>query len=90
MKWFWRILGGLALVLVAAFFVLRVPDTDAGAMYAKYGTPPSQMLGIDRTRRVHVRDEGPRDAPVVILLHGSMPISTPGRPGPTRSKATTA
>ena len=71
MKWFWRILGGLALVLVAAFFVLRVPDTDAGAMYAKYGTPPSQVLGIDRTRRVHVRDEGPRDAPVVILLHGS-------------------
>jgi pimeloyl-ACP methyl ester carboxylesterase len=70
-KWFWRILGGLALVLLAAFFVLRVPDTDAGAMYAKYGTPPSQMLGIDGTRRVHVRDEGPRDAPVVILLHGS-------------------
>ena len=71
MKWFWRILGGLALVLLAAFLVLRVPDTDAGAMYAKYGTPPSQMLGIDGTRRVHVRDEGPRDAPVVILLHGS-------------------
>jgi len=70
-KWLWRILGGLALVLVAAFFVLRVPDTDAEAMYAKYGTPPSQMLAIDGTRRVHVRDEGPRDAPVVILLHGS-------------------
>ncbi len=71
MKWFWRILGGLALALVVAFFVFRVPDTDPAEMQAKYGTPPSRMLAIDGDRRVHVRDEGPRDAPVIILLHGS-------------------
>lgn len=71
MKWFWRILGGLLLALVLAFFALRVPDTDPAAMYAKYGTPPSRMLAIAGERRVHVRDEGPRDAPVIILLHGS-------------------
>ena len=71
MKWFWRILGGLLAVLVVAFLVLRVPDTDPGDMYAKYGTPPSQMLAIAGERRVHLRDEGPRDAPVIILLHGS-------------------
>ena len=47
MKWFWRILGGLALALVAAFFVLRVPDTDPAEMLAKYGAPPSRMLAID-------------------------------------------
>ncbi|MBX7501917.1 alpha/beta hydrolase [Qipengyuania sp. YG27] len=71
MKWLWRILGGLLLALVVAFFVLRVPDTDPDAMYAKYGAPPSRMLAIDGDRRIHVRDEGPRDAPVIILLHGS-------------------
>ena len=71
MKWVWRILGGLLLALVIAFFVLRVPDTDPAAMYAKYGAPPSRMLAIDGDRRIHVRDEGPRDAPVIILLHGS-------------------
>jgi len=71
MKWFWRVLGGLALALVAAFFIFRVPDTDPAEMQAKYGAPPSRMVAIDGDRRVHVRDEGPRDAPVIILLHGS-------------------
>ena len=71
MKRRWLILGGLLLALAVAFFVLRVPDTDPDEMYAKYGTPPSQMLAIDGDRRIHVRDEGPRDAPVVMLLHGS-------------------
>lgn len=71
MKWLWRILGGLVLALVVAFFILRVPDTDPDEMYARYGTPPSQMLAIGEDRRIHVRDEGPRDAPVIMLLHGS-------------------
>ena len=70
MKWSWRILGALALVLVAAFFVLRVPDTDPAEMQAKYGAAPSRMLAVGDGRQVHVRDEGPRDAPIV-LLHGS-------------------
>ena len=71
MKWFWRILGALALVLVAAFFVLRVPDTDPAEMQAKYGAAPSRMLAVGDGRQVHVRDEGPRDAPAIVLLHGS-------------------
>lgn len=70
MKWFWRILGALALVLLAAFFILRVPDTDPAEMQAKYGAAPSRMLAVGDGRQVHVRDEGPRDAPIV-LLHGS-------------------
>ncbi|MEX0341866.1 MAG: alpha/beta fold hydrolase [Erythrobacter sp.] len=71
MKWFWRILGALLLALVVAFFVFRVPDTDPAEMQAKYGAPPSRILAISGDRRVHVRDEGPRDAPVIMLLHGS-------------------
>lgn len=71
MKWLWRILGVLAIALVAAFLLLRVPDTDAAAMRAKYGGPPSQFVKISTGPTIHVRDEGPRDAPVIVLLHGS-------------------
>lgn len=71
MKWVWRILGVLLVVLVAAFLLLRVPDTDAAAMRAKYGGAPSQTVQLATGLPVHLRDEGPRDAPVIVLLHGS-------------------
>lgn len=69
-----RVLMGLAIVaalLVAAFLVLRTPDTDRSAMIRKYGAPPSQFVSLRPGLTVHYRDEGPRDAPVVVLLHGS-------------------
>ena len=66
-----RILGGLALVLAAAFLLLRVPPTDAGEMRAKYGAAPSHFVTLPGGPRVHYRDEGPRDASVIVLLHGS-------------------
>ncbi|WP_454597001.1 alpha/beta fold hydrolase [Qipengyuania sp. SM2507] len=71
MKWFWRGLALLVVVIAAAFLVFRVPDTDPEAMRAKYGGPPSQFVELADGRSVHLRDEGPRDAPVVMLLHGS-------------------
>lgn len=66
-KW----LLGIAIVLVAAFLVLRTPDTDPAAMKAKYGDAPSQFVDLGNGLTVHLRDEGPRDAPVIVLLHGS-------------------
>lgn len=71
MKWLLR--GALALVavLVAAFLVFRTPDTDAAAMRAKYGAAPSQFVDLGDGLTVHLRDEGPKDAPAIILLHGS-------------------
>ncbi len=71
MKWVWRILSILAAVLVIAFFAFRVPDTDPAEMRAKYAGEPSQFVDIGNGREFHVRDEGPRDAPVIMLLHGS-------------------
>lgn len=71
MKW---IVRGLALLLLAgglAFLFFRVPDTDANEMWAKYGASPSQAVELADGRTVHLRDEGPRDAPVIMLLHGS-------------------
>ncbi|MFO6445626.1 alpha/beta fold hydrolase [Erythrobacter sp. NE805] len=71
MKWIWRGLLVLVAVLVIAFLIFRTPDTDAAAMRAKYGGAPSQFVDIGDGVTVHLRDEGPRDAPAIILLHGS-------------------
>lgn len=69
----WLMRGGLALlaILVIAFLALRTPDTDPAVMRAKYGGPPSQFMDIGGGLSVHLRDEGPRDAPAIMLLHGS-------------------
>ncbi|MBX7541067.1 alpha/beta fold hydrolase [Qipengyuania sphaerica] len=71
MKWIWRGLLVLLAVLVIAFFAMRVPDTDPAEMRAKYAGEPSQFIDIGEGRAIHLRDEGPRDAPVIVLLHGS-------------------
>ena len=70
-KWVWRGLLTILAVLVVAFLVFRTPDTDAAAMRAKYGGLPSQFAAIGGGVIVHLRDEGPKDAPAIILLHGS-------------------
>lgn len=71
MKWVWRILGVLVALVVVAFLILRVPDTDPEEMRAKYAGPPSQFVEIGDGVTVHLRDEGPRDGVPIILLHGS-------------------
>jgi pimeloyl-ACP methyl ester carboxylesterase len=65
------ILGTLAILVTAAFLIFRVPDTDPAAMRAKYGGPPSQFVDLGNGLTVHLRDEGPRDAMPIVLLHGS-------------------
>ncbi len=68
-------LGKALLVLVAvlgiAFVALRTPDADPAAMRVKYGAAPSQFVDLGGGLNVHLRDEGPRDAPAIVLLHGS-------------------
>jgi pimeloyl-ACP methyl ester carboxylesterase len=71
MKRLLKIVGVLAAVLVAAFLLLRTPDTDPAEMRAKYGAAPSQFVKLPSGATIHLRDEGPKDAPAIILLHGS-------------------
>ncbi len=71
MKWLLRILLLIVALLVVAFLIFRTPDTDPAEMHAKYGGAPSQFVDIGDGLTVHLRDEGPRDAPAIILLHGS-------------------
>jgi pimeloyl-ACP methyl ester carboxylesterase len=71
MKWVFRGFLALVALLVIAFLIFRTPDTDAAEMRAKYGGAPSQFVAIGDGVTVHLRDEGPKDAPAIILLHGS-------------------
>lgn len=70
-----RLGGALVAILVAliGLVVLLFGDRDipAAELDARYGTPPSQFLVLEDGTRVHFRDEGPRDAPVLMLVHGA-------------------
>lgn len=61
----------LGLLLIAGFAIGYTPDTDPAAMRAKYGGPPSRFVALGGGLTVHVRDTGPRDSPVLLLIHGS-------------------
>ena len=61
----------LAGALGAAFIAWRVPDQPVSALQAKWAPPPSQFIAM-HGMQVHLRDEGPRDDPVpIVLLHGT-------------------
>lgn len=64
-------LGAILALLVAAFLVLSTPDTDPGAMKAKYGGPEARYAKSGRMR-VHYRASGPEDRPVLVMIHGSL------------------
>lgn len=71
MKWFLRILGVLVALLIVLFLVFRTPDTDKGAMIAKYGGAPSQFVELASGQTFHVRDEGSGEGPPIVLIHGA-------------------
>jgi pimeloyl-ACP methyl ester carboxylesterase len=71
MRKFLTIVVGLIIALAAAVWAASTPDIPRSALEVKYATPPSQFLNLPDGARAHVRDSGPRDAPVLILVHGS-------------------
>lgn len=71
MKWVLRIVGALAVILLVAFLFLRTPDTDRAKMRAKYAGETSQFVELDNGMTVHLVDEGAKDAPAIVMLHGS-------------------
>lgn len=46
------------------------PDIPYAQLEAKYGNAASQYVTLPSGVRVHYRDEGPRDAPAIVLVHG--------------------
>lgn len=61
----------LILLIVGAVWFFSVPDIPRGDLEAKYAKPPSQFVMLPDGARAHVRDQGPREAPVLVLVHGS-------------------
>jgi pimeloyl-ACP methyl ester carboxylesterase len=63
------ILTCLSIVLICAFVWLYSPDKSRPELEAKYLQSPGDYRLVSGIK-LHVRDTGPRDAPVLILLHG--------------------
>lgn len=66
-----RIALGLAAAIVVGFFLARTPDTNRVAMIEKYGGPNPTFAEGPGGMKVRWRDEGCRDCPVILLVHGS-------------------
>lgn len=69
-----KLLVGLALaggLLIAAFLLLRTPDVPADVLRERYASAESEFVEVSPGLTVHLRDQGPRDAPALFLIHGS-------------------
>ncbi len=70
-----KTLIGILLLLIVALGGLfawgYAPDIPPEELRAKYANDESEFVELDDGMTVHLRDEGPEDAPAIILLHGS-------------------
>ncbi|MDQ0465280.1 pimeloyl-ACP methyl ester carboxylesterase [Caulobacter ginsengisoli] len=74
MKTLLRILGGLALLVVAMLAILWVtlqrPDLPWKTLQAKYQNAASRYVDLPGGLHVHYRDQGNPKGPVLVLVHG--------------------
>lgn len=74
MKTLGKVLVGLlvaiAVVLVGGWLMLRRPAIPYETLEAKYATPASKYLTLSDGVRVHYRDQGKADGPVLVMVHG--------------------
>lgn len=71
MKFLMRLILLLAVLLGALFFFFRTPDTDRAEMIAKYSNENSQFVDDGVGGKIHYRDEGNKNGPAILLIHGS-------------------
>jgi pimeloyl-ACP methyl ester carboxylesterase len=65
--------GAVVLVLGGGLLALRAGagTSDRAEVEKRWADGPSRFVMVDGVR-MHVREEGPKDGPVVVLLHGSI------------------
>jgi pimeloyl-ACP methyl ester carboxylesterase len=66
-------LFGLALLVLVTGLIIWgwQSDRDAEQMKARYGNAASKFVDIGNGLKIHTRDEGNPDGPVLLLIHGS-------------------
>ena len=70
-RWLLRLVGLLLMASALAIALARAPDRSVQSLVARWATPPSQFIDL-HGQLVHLRDEGPRDDTLpLVLLHGT-------------------
>ncbi len=64
------LIGLVAVVAVGGYFLLKRDDIPYATLAARYESVASQYVDLPGGIRMHYRDEGARDAPVLLLVHG--------------------
>lgn len=64
------ILLTMVAVLAAGWLALRRPDIPYETLESSYSLAESRFLTVQEDLKLHYTDTGPRDAPVIVLVHG--------------------
>lgn len=65
------ILAGVVFFFLMGVYLTWAPDKPVEELKARWALPPSQFIAV-QGMQVHLRDEGPRDDPLpIVLLHGT-------------------
>ncbi|MEZ6000061.1 alpha/beta fold hydrolase [Hyphomonas sp.] len=70
MRRFLVVLLTLVAILSAGWFALQRADIGYDRLELVYANSDSRILPLENGLRVHYRDVGPRNAPVIVLVHG--------------------
>lgn len=65
-----RLAIGLAALALLALTACAKPDIPYATLQARYASPDSRFAALPGGVRLHYRDEGRRDGPVLVLVHG--------------------
>lgn len=60
----------LGVILFAGWWSLKRDDIPYDQLETIYASSDSRYLALGEEMRIHFRDVGPRDAPVIVLVHG--------------------
>lgn len=70
LTWLLALVGLLALVAIAGYLTLRRPDIPYETLAARYESAASRYAELPGGVRMHYRDEGNPEGPVLVLVHG--------------------
>jgi pimeloyl-ACP methyl ester carboxylesterase len=71
LTWLLRAFGGLLLLTAIVLAMSRAPDRPVESLVARWAPPPSDFIDL-HGQTVHLRDVGPREDPLpVLLVHGT-------------------